>query len=632
MALRLSTPANDSTEQTTRRGERLVARAQASLLARDFAGYRALFDETAAIDDVHRRYHARKQLIEQGLAAAGRGGASADVARTYLAVARSAVTLLADEPREPYFLNYLGVALYELGSLDAAEALFRAALRLDETVPHVEGNLREIARRRKTRASVGVSPAAKAALQPIVSRARDAAKKARRVEGQTLSLCMIVKDEEEMLPRTLEAAGPAVDEIIVVDTGSSDRTVEIAESFGAKVLHHEWTGDFAAARNVSIDAATGDWIVWLDADEVLVAEDAPKLRQLTGQIWREAFYLVETNFTGDVEDGTAVTHNALRVFRNRPEYRFKDRLHEQFAHNLPGYLPERVAHTQVRVEHYGYLGVVRDKKDKARRNLELLERQSAEGLDTAYHKFNLGSEYLALGEFERARDYLVRAWAAMEDEPRRANYPYMPSLASRVVIALRECGRLDEAHAQADAGLEVFPGFTDLVFHQANIAKDRGDIAAARALFERCLEMGDAPAKYSATVGCGSYLALMALASLADFREQERLLMRCLDENPAFYGPVLPLATAMLQAGREPYEVIEAIESRVAKLTGTVRFMLGTALYEAGAAAAAELQFRGVLEQQPDVAHARVALAEAVLSQARYTEAAEIAAAVEPGS
>jgi glycosyltransferase involved in cell wall biosynthesis len=629
MALRLSSPGSTQ-EQPARRVERLVAHAQASLLARDFKGYRALFDEAASIDDVHRRYHARKQLIEQGLSAAVNGPAK-DIPQTYLTVARATIALLDEEPREPYFLNYLGVSLYELGALDAAESLFHAALRLDETVPHAESNVREIAKRRKRGAPVTVSPAIKAAMQPIVARARDAAKKARRVEGQTLSLCMIVKDEEEMLPRTLEAIAPAVDEIVVVDTGSSDRTVEIAESFGARVLHHEWTGDFAAARNVSVEAATGDWIVWLDADEVLVAEDAPKLRELTGQIWREAFYLVETNFTGDVEDGTAVTHNALRVFRNRPEYRFNGRLHEQFAHNLPGYLGERVAHTQVRVEHYGYLGVVRDKKDKARRNLELLEKQSAEGLDTAYHKFNLGSEYLALGDWAQAADFLVRAWEEMEDDPRRHNYPYMPSLASRVVIALREAGRLDQAHAQADAGLEVFPGFTDLVFHQATIAKERGDVDEARRLYGRCVEMGDAPAKYTATVGCGSYLALMALAAMAPRAEQEQLLLRCLDEHPAFYGPVLPLATAMLNGGREPAEVAHAIESRVAKPTATVRFMLGTALYEAGAAQEAELQFRGVLDQQPDVAHAKVALAEAVLSQERFAEAAAIAAGVASG-
>jgi glycosyltransferase involved in cell wall biosynthesis/Flp pilus assembly protein TadD len=629
LALRISSPGS-TPEQPERRAERLVARAQASLLARDHAGYRALFDETAAIEDVHRRYQARKQLLEEGLAAAGRAQRK-DVPQTYLTVARAAVKLVDDEPREPYFLNYLGVALYELGQLDVAEALFRAALRLDETVPHAESNLGQIARRRRSGSAVVISPAVKAALQPVLPRAREAARKARRVEGHTLSLCMIVKDEEEMLPQMLEAVKPAVDEMIVVDTGSTDRTVEIAESFGATVLHHEWTGDFAAARNVSIDAATGDWILWLDADEVLVADDAKELRKLTGQVWREAFYLVEKNFTGDVEDGTAVTHNALRVFRNRPEYRFNGRLHEQFAHNLPGYLGERVAHTHVRIEHYGYLGVVRDKKDKARRNLELLEKQSAEGLDTSYHKFNLGSEFLALGEWQKAADLLVRSWSEMEDDPRRHNYPYMPSLASRVVIALREAGRLDDAHAQAEAGLEVFPGFTDLVFHQANIAKERGDLAESRRLYERCLEMGDAPARYTATVGCGSYLALMALAAMADSARQQELLTRCLDEHPAFYGPVLPLATAMLNGGDAPADVVAAIESRVAKPTATVHFMLGTALYEAGAAEEAEAQFRSVLDGQPDQSHARVALAEAVLSQGRFDDAAAIAAGVPDG-
>ena len=627
MALRLSTPGNLS-EQPARRAERLAARAQASLLARDLKGYRALFEETAGVDDVHRRYQARKQLIEAGFAHAGRTG-QGDLPQLFLTISRAILTLLDENPREPYFLNFLGVALYELGALDAAEPLFRATLRLDPTVPHADSNIEEIARRRRGGA-IAIPPSIRAALQPVVARARETAKKARRVEGQTLSLCMIVKDEEEMLPRTLEAIKPAVDEMIVVDTGSTDRTVEIAESFGAKVLHHAWTGDFAAARNVSLEAAGGDWIVWLDADEVLVAEDAGELRKLVGQTWREAFYLVETNFTGDIEDGTAVTHNALRVFRNRPEYRFRGRLHEQMAHNLPGYLPERIGHTQVRVEHYGYLGVVRDKKDKARRNLELLERQSEEGVDTAYHKFNLGSEYLAVGELEKARDLLVAAWNETGAEPNRAAFPYVPSLASRTVVALKETGRLDEAHAQADAGLEVFPGFTDLVFHQAGIARERGDLDAARRLFERCLEMGDAPAKYSATVGCGSYLALMQLATMAPLADQVEILTRCLDEYPSFFGPILPLATAMLRTGSEPDEVSTAIESRVASMSATVRFMLGTALYETGAAAEAEAQFRAVVEQH-GAPHARVALAEALLSQRRYAEAGEVAADVPAG-
>ena len=87
---------------------------------------------------------------------------------------------------------------------------------------------------------------------------------------QRISLCMIVRDEEEHLARCLASVQGVVDEIVIVDTGSIDRSVEIAEGFGARVLHEEWKGDFAAPRNTGIDAAGGDWILVLDADEELI--------------------------------------------------------------------------------------------------------------------------------------------------------------------------------------------------------------------------------------------------------------------------------------------------------------------------------------------------------------------------
>src|SRR4051812_29993596 len=439
MALRLSRPA-DAAQDNARTTERLDARALACLVAGDLNGYREMFAQSATIDDPHRRYQARRTLVEQGLAAASKI-ASKDVPALFLTVARCAVELLEEEPREPILLNYAGVALYELGSLDAAEKLFKACRRLDDTVAHVESNLREIAHRRRSNGAMPNLPApVRAALKPLAARAKECAKNARPVPGLTLSLCMIVKDEEEMLPRCLAAAKPAVDEMIVVDTGSTDRTVEIAKEFGATVLHHEWSGDFSAARNVSLEAASGDWIIYLDADEVLVDEDAGRLRALTGHTWREAFSLVETNYTGDVEDGTAMTHNALRMFRNRPEYRFKNRLHEQMAYALPGYLTERLEYTQLRIEHYGYLGVVRDAKDKSRRNLELLEQQVADGQESAFQSFNLGSEYLALAELQTAVGHFDKAWEMLESDPGRTVYPYVPTLAGRYVTALREIG------------------------------------------------------------------------------------------------------------------------------------------------------------------------------------------------
>src|SRR3954464_13249355 len=164
MALRLSSP-SDAPEPSKRSAERIDARAKACLAAGDLKGYRELFAHAATVEDPPRRYQARRTVIEQGLAAA-RDTPSKDVPALFLTVARSAVELLEAEPREPVLLNYTGVALYELGALDAAEALFRACRRLDDTVAHVETNLQEIARRRRAGAAVtNLPPPVRAALK-----------------------------------------------------------------------------------------------------------------------------------------------------------------------------------------------------------------------------------------------------------------------------------------------------------------------------------------------------------------------------------------------------------------------------------------------------------------------------------
>ena len=146
-----------------------------------------------------------------------------------------------------------------------------------------------------------------------------------------------------MLPRCLEAVAPAVDEMIIVDTGSSDATIEIARSFGATVIERDWTGDFSEARNVSLDAATGDWFMYLDADEVLVADDVEKLRELltASPGMRPSS---STRRTSPDTRSTAARSCTARCgcMRNRPEYRFHGRLHEQIAGNLPSFAPERM--------------------------------------------------------------------------------------------------------------------------------------------------------------------------------------------------------------------------------------------------------------------------------------------------
>ena len=644
MATPLSKP---STEGSAAQAVVLIARAQKLLTSGDLRGYGRLLLELPAIEDSQRRQWATRNLLEGGLAAA------AKLSRTrripLLAnVASGALASLESEPREPTLLNLAGVALCELSSLNAAEALFDAAKRLDPDLQQVDANLAAVAKRRVSLArksrrgahahatstshgaqpNTAPTPQLHPSLAQLEQRALEVAAGAQPAQGLKLSLCMIVRDEQEMLPGCLTSLKEAVDEMVIVDTGSTDATVEIARSFGANVIFHEWTGSFAEARNVSLEAASGDWLLCLDADEVLVREDVELLRSLTGRTWREAFYLSETNYTGELEDGTAVTHNALRLFRNRPEYRYEGRLHEQIAHRLPAFLPERMEASGVRIEHYGYLGAVRDSREKSRRNIELLRLQEAEGVDSAFLHYNLGSEYAAAGEPAAAITELERAWAMMQADP--GGQEFAPALTSRLVKALRASGRPADAIARAEKGLERFPGFTDLVLEQALCEMALENQTRARELLEQCIAMGDAPGGYTATVGSGSYIAMVHLAELerglGELEATIELLERCLREYPRFVGSVLPYASALLASGRPAEEVAKKVEGLVPDLTPAARFLLGSALYEGGATTSGEAQFRAVLARQPHSSRARVALGEALLAQRRYAEAAATAA------
>lgn len=643
MALRLVTPSSpaQTTNPTQRlaaaRGEmsRAVVEAAQLLSQRDFDGWRKRFAATAAIEDENERYLVRNALIEGVLGA--QSLKPHQIAQMFLAAAIELVTALDENPREPKFLNFAGVLLYELGGTKAAEAMFRAAQRLDPVLPDVAGNIRACKLRKKTGSGPlsSLPPAVLRELRGLGPHAERVAKRAQPASGQTLSLCMIVKDEEEMLPKCLGAVADFVDELIVVDTGSTDRTVEIAKSFGATVLDHKWSGDFSEARNVGFDAATCDWKMFLDADEVLVEGEGPKLRELLGHTWREAIYLVETNYTGDIEHGTSVDHNALRIFRNRPEYRFKDRIHEQIAYALPS-IPERFETSTVRIDHYGYLGVVREERDKSRRNIELLEQQIAEGHSSPFVEFNLGSEYLAINEPAAALAHLELAWQKLEHDPDRARYPFFPSLASRYVRTLRHCGRYEDVQEIGELGLKLLPGFADIVLEQADALQAAGEYDAAEARYRDALQMGDAPTAYSGSRGAGSFMARQALATLliGQQRHEEAAaeLRECLRERPNYLAALQPLAHCLMLAGEDGPTVRAELDRLIGGLSASALFLLAVPFYERGDIEFSEAVLRDSLAIRPGADRARLALAETLLSRSAFEDALDEVVKIDAGT
>jgi tetratricopeptide (TPR) repeat protein len=526
----------------------LLDRARTALAVGDLDTFRGLGTETAAITDPHRRYVVRRKLLHLGLKEAQRGGANQ--AQAALATVRVGLDALAADPAEPVLLNIVGVAAYTLGASEGALQLFTAAHELDPSIPDLAGNLK-IARtaRRKGKAPRPHPSVAKETAALGAEIKRIAGRATVGLQG-SITLAMIVKDEEATLARAITSAKDVVDEIVVVDTGSTDRTVEIATELGAKVVTHAWNDDFAAARNAGLEHATGDWILFLDADEQLVASDAAKLRDLAARPWREGFLLTIVNRVGTAGSGTALTQDVLRMFRNRPEHRFEGRIHESVLQCLPSDAPERLETAGVRIDHDGYLDTTRAAKGKSARNLKLLERQVAESAPSAYLSFNLGSEHLAAGDPSEAVENLAKAWELLPAKPNLDVHPYAPALAARYVAALRVTGSPAEAIEVAAEALETLDGFTDLVLEQALAYRALGDDEAAEAKLRDALRMGDAPTKYAAITGAGTFLAGTALAELLLGRnaaaEAVALLEEALAANPGHDAARVALADAQI--------------------------------------------------------------------------------------
>ncbi len=142
-----------------------------------------------------------------------------------------------------------------------------------------------------------------------------------------LSLCMIVKNEEDVLARALSSATPFCDEIIVVDTGSEDDTLKIAKEFTDKVFAAKFE-DFSSARNLSLSKASGDYLMWLDADDVVTAENACKFKSLIQNLSDEDFVMCPYITAFDEADKPVFSYYRERIFKNRKGYRFEGKVHE----------------------------------------------------------------------------------------------------------------------------------------------------------------------------------------------------------------------------------------------------------------------------------------------------------------
>ncbi len=235
----------------------------------------------------------------------------------------------------------------------------------------------------------------------------------------TVSLCMIMRNEERWLAQCLRSVEGLADEIVIVDTGSEDRSIEIARSFGAKVFEHPWEDDFSKSRNRSLDYATGDWILVMDADEVIAASEKEKILALVQNPPASLIYFVQTNYMEKPENNgwepnflevpeargyPGFVESKLARLCLRGTARFHGVIHEHLEPVDPA-MPRFYAN--LRIHHYGKYSeaAVAERKGKLYTNLGL--KKLREEPDNVQAYYEMGAQYLENQEYDEAYRILV---------------------------------------------------------------------------------------------------------------------------------------------------------------------------------------------------------------------------------
>ncbi len=294
-----------------------------------------------------------------------------------------------------------------------------------------------------------------------------------------VSACLIVRDEAEMLPACLESIASVVDEICIVDTGSSDGTLEIARQAGARVCEIEWENDFSAARNVSLQMATKPWIFVIDADERLDPSSAKTLRKIVNESDKTAFFVMRED---QKQDGTSERLLVARLFRNDPRIRYFRPVHEDIMDSVCAIDDEVPDACGIRILHLGYLPEVMKGRDKLARNISILRQHYERCPDDLFCGYKL---FISLGESEGTeRHRLARTLVPllMELEPGEGEQkPFLAALFQQLTRHLVFGGELVQARDLANKALEVCPQVPSILYNFADTLRRLGHFNEARA-------------------------------------------------------------------------------------------------------------------------------------------------------
>ena len=300
----------------------------------------------------------------------------------------------------------------------------------------------------------------------------------------TISACVIVKNEEKNLPTWLKSMNYMADELVVVDTGSDDRTKEITAAAGARLFDFPWCGDFAKAKNHALEQAKGDWILFFDADEYLTEQDAQTLLKILDRrhAEKELSGFICRNISIDPDQGNKFLDETLsvRIFKNRPDTRFVGQIHETLQ-NISKEKQNIEFLSDIKIYHTGYAAAVVEKKFK--RNLEILKKSADENHDEDKNCLYFADCYYGLKDFEKSLEYARRAAEGPYKMLGLANRPYVIWIQSMFMLNKSN----EEIREVVEKALKKYPDQGEFHFMKGVLAIRDRDWLNAESSFRRGL-------------------------------------------------------------------------------------------------------------------------------------------------
>lgn len=367
-----------------------------------------------------------------------------------------------------------------------------------------------------------------------------------------LSCCMIVKNESERLSKCFESIQNIVDEIIVLDTGSTDNTIEIAKEKGAKVYTAPWDGNFAKARNQALKYVTGDWILVLDADESLVSEKAAQLKQAMSQKDALVINLIRQ------EVGAAQSPYSLvsRVFRNHPQIKFSRPYHALIDDSVIGILSTQthwkiITLPEVAILHQGYQVDLINQQNKWRTAQMTMEQYYHQHPDDPYVASKLGGLYLEMGQISQGIDVLEQGLSQLktrlqagDDSAQATSILY--EMHYHLGIGYRKQQNLTQAlfHYQTATQIDILPTLKLGAYNNlGNLFKEIGQLIEAKTTYQQVLEIDP-------NLAIAHYNLGMTFRAMGDYREAITAYNQAIALNPKGADAYQNLGVVLLQIGQ----------------------------------------------------------------------------------